>query len=92
MFLHLLSAQSVRQLVLGGRDADGLGGVVEDGVVLAHEDVAEDPQRAAGGGHVEARQAEEAQGAVGDQVQQKVFNENWPNVNFDYFWPRSLFI
>ncbi|KAJ8558829.1 hypothetical protein ON010_g8620 [Phytophthora cinnamomi] len=55
-----------------GREADarlaGVGAPVEDSVVLAHEDVAEDPQRAGGGRDVDAHEGEEADGAALERV------------------------
>ena len=46
----------------GGGEGDLLVLVVKDGVELAHEDVAEDPQGAVGAGDVEAHHGEEAGG------------------------------
>eukprot|EP00128_Syssomonas_multiformis_P002353 Colp12_sorted_trinity150504_noHs@6275 len=55
-------------VVVGEGEADSLVGGVEDGVVLAHEDVAEDPEGAGGLGDVHADHAQQAQVAVGQQV------------------------
>ena len=52
----------------GGGEGDLLVLVVKDGVELAHEDVAEDPQGAVGAGDVEAHHGEEAGGARLDDV------------------------
>jgi hypothetical protein len=54
--------------VSGEGKANALVGSVEHSVVLAHEDIAQDPQRAGGGGNVHADHAEQAQVAVGQQV------------------------
>lgn len=64
---HHLDA-AARLVVVGEREADALVGGVEDGVVLAHEDVAQDPEGAGGGRDVHADHAQQAQVAVGQQV------------------------
>mmetsp|Transcript_53630 Transcript_53630/g.93578 ORF Transcript_53630/g.93578 Transcript_53630/m.93578 type:complete len:391 (-) Transcript_53630:59-1231(-) len=54
---------------VGGKgEADSLVGGVEDGVVLAHEDVTQDPQRTGGLRDVHANHAEQAELTVGQQV------------------------
>lgn len=55
-------------LVLSECEPNLLVGDIEDGVVLAHEDISQDPEGAKGLLHVQAHDAEDAQGAVGDEI------------------------
>merc|ERR1719382_611892 len=58
-----LAAAKLRQLSCplgGGSEADLRVAIVEDGVILAQEDIAEDPQRATRRGDIDAHDAEEA--------------------------------
>src|SRR5690554_3486091 len=55
-------------VVVGESKSNALVGVVEDGVILAHEHIAQDPQRPSRAWDVKTHEAQQADGAVRDQV------------------------
>lgn len=54
--------------MVGKSEANALVSVVEDGVVLAHEDITQDPERTSRSRDIKTNHAEKAQIAIGDEV------------------------